>query len=402
MTIRTQIHEASAISKAVPIALLLIVSLALRPGIVSIGPILLAIRRHYGLTYSEAALLTSIPDICMGLFVLCVPAISRKVGVERTVLFSLLLLSIAIVLRATAGSIFLLLFWTTLVGIGIAIAGALIGGWIKEHFADVSSQFMGIYAGGLSIGATLAAGCTGYVANQLSSWRYGAGVWCVVSLIALASWARLVQEARHGASRFAGHKAKVRTEIVLPWREGRAWLLAIFFGLSQFIAYACLAWLAPWNNEMQASWIPGGMMLGVFTLLLAAGSFAAGWFASSGRDRRNSLAFATIISVVGFLGLAFAPKSWPALFVILIAFGQGMCFALGMMLPLDHAREASDAHAWTMFVLCVGYMIAALGPLSFGFLRDQSGGFFYSWSLLLLICLLMLAMIPFLKREISR
>ncbi|MFP6560162.1 CynX/NimT family MFS transporter [Paraburkholderia sp. B3] len=397
MNTRTRTDERPATSLLAPIVLLLIVSLALRPGIVSIGPILLSIRQHFRLTYSEAALLTSIPDVCMGLFVLCVPALSRRLGIERTIALSLLLLGLAIFFRALATSAPVLLFWTALVGIGIAVAGALIGGWIKEHFADQASLFMGIYAGGLSIGATIAAVGTGYIAALFKNWRYGAGMWCVIAVTALASWSYLARHMRRQTAHPADQKA--RAEIALPWHEGRAWLLAVFFGLSQFVAYACLAWLAPWNNEEHMSDIPGGLMLSVFTLFLAAGSFAAGGFAGKSGDRRLWLLLGTIISAVGFLGLAFLPSTWPTLFVVAIAFGQGVCFAMGMMLPLDNAAKASDGHAWTMFVLCIGYMIAALGPLSFGFLRDWRGEFSDSWLLLLAISLAMLAMIPSLKRK---
>lgn len=52
-----------------------------------------------------------------------------------------------------------------------------------------------------------------------------------------------------------------------------------------------------------------------------------------------------------------------------------------------------------MFVLCTGYMIAALEPLSFGFLRDWRGGFLASWLLRFAVGVLMLAMTPLLKRD---
>lgn len=284
MNTRTRTDKRPATSLIAPIVLLLVVSLALRPGIVSMGPVFLAIRQDFRLTYSEAALLTFIPDVCVGLFVLCVPAFRRRLGIERMIALSLLLLDLAIFLRAFAASTHMLLFWTTWVSIGIAVAGALIGGWIKEHFAHQTSLFMGVYAGGLSIGATIAAFGTGFIAALFTNWRYGAGTWCVVAVTALASWSYLARRIRHPTARPAPQKA--RAEIALPWHESRAWLLAVFFGLSQFIAYACLAWLAPWNNELPVSRIPGGLMLSVFTLFLAAGSFAAGGFAGKSGDRR--------------------------------------------------------------------------------------------------------------------
>jgi MFS transporter, CP family, cyanate transporter len=378
---------------------LLVLSFALRPGIVSIGPVLLRIRQDFGLSYSEVSLLTSIPDVCMGLFVLCVPKISRRLGADQTVLLSLLLLGVAIVLRALTHSTNLLLFWTTFVGIGISISGALVGGWIKQHFPQESSLFMGIYAGGLSIGATLAAGATSYVANASGSWRVGVGIWSILILTAIASWSYLAR--RVNASSSNRLQRDTRTAIELPWRSKRAWVVALFFGLSQFIAYACLAWLAPWNSETGSSEISGGPLLCLFTIFLAAGSFAAGAVADKLADRRLSLALATVCTMAGFVGLAFAPTSYPIAFVVMIAFGQGMCFALGMTLPLDNAKTPGEAHAWTMFVLCVGYMIAALGPLCFGFLRDWTGRFFDSYLMLLIVSSIMITVVPLLKRSTS-
>jgi CP family cyanate transporter-like MFS transporter len=401
MSAQIQISRGSEKHRAVAIFCLLVLSFALRPGIVSVGPLLLKIQQDFGLTYSEASLLTSIPDVCMGLFVLCVPAISRRLGANQTVLLSLGLLGAAMLLRAATHSTHLLLFWTMFVGIGIAIAGALIGGWIKEHFPHESSLFMGIYAGGLSIGATIAAGTTGFVAESWGSWRIGAGMWCVLAVTAIVSWSFLTRRF-NGAVSGANAKQSTSATIALPWRNKRAWLLAIFFGLSQYIAYACLAWIAPWNSEVHASSVPSGLMLSLFTLLLAAGSFAAGAAAGRFADRRGLLAVGTVVTVAGFAGLAFAPHALPTVYIVLIAFGQGICFALGMTLPLDYTDNAKEAHAWTMFVLCIGYMIAALGPLSFGFLRDRSGGFTASYAVLVLVSVLMLAMIPFLKRPEHR
>jgi CP family cyanate transporter-like MFS transporter len=346
--------------------------------------------------------MTSIPDLCMGLFVLFVPKISQTLGSNRTITASLVLLGAAILLRATAHSTPILLIYTTFVGIGIAVGGALIGGWIKTHFPEESSLFMGIYAGGLSVGSTIAAVATSHIAEKFGGWRVGSGAWCVVAVAAVASWMYLTRhfETLIGACASGGSKVAVRSTIKLPWFSRRAWLLAIFFGLCQFVAYACIAWTAPWNSEVHASKIPGGEMLSLFMLFLAAGSFAAAVYGGTPDDRRRSLMFSAVLSTLGFAGLAFAPNSYPAIFVIMVAFGQGMCFALGMVLPLDNTNTAEDAHAWSMFVLFVGYLVAAAGPLAFGFLRDRTGQFFDSYILLIIVSLAMMTLIPFLKRHL--
>lgn len=283
-----------------------------------------------------------------------------------------------------------------MVGMGIAIAGGLMGGWIKKHFPDESPLFMGLYAGGLSVGATIAACGTGLISDATGSWRVSVGVWCILGVTAVVSWLSLSRRLSTGRDRDA--RVASRTTIKLPWGNRRAWLLALFFGLCQFIAYACLAWIAPWNFEVHASKIPSGMMLGLFTLLLAAGSFAAGALARRTSDRRGLLAIGSAMTAIGLSGLVFAPSFLPSVFIALIAFGQGMCFALGMTLPLDFVDTPEDAHAWTMLVLFAGYLIAALGPFIFGYLRDHAGAFSHSFVTLLSVSLVALVLTPLLKR----
>jgi CP family cyanate transporter-like MFS transporter len=116
---------------------LLVLSVALRPAIVSIGPILLLIQQQFQLSYTQAALLTSIPDVCMGVFALMAPNVSRRFGTDRCVIVALALLGVAMLLRAVSPDPLFLLGSTFFASVGIAIAGALIGGWIKTHLPIV-------------------------------------------------------------------------------------------------------------------------------------------------------------------------------------------------------------------------------------------------------------------------
>ncbi|MDR9754264.1 MFS transporter [Pseudomonas sp. SZMC_28357] len=374
---------------------LLILALALRPAIVSIGPVLLQIQQHFQLSYAQASLLTSIPDVCMALFALLAPGIARRFGADRTVIAALILLGAATLLRALSDSTAALLSSTVLVGVGIAIGGALIGGWIKTHFAHRASFFMGIYAAGLSVGATVAAVSTEFFAQLGGSWRLGAGVWAVLCVAAVLSWRIL-------ATRFATAKpaaapvAPVKP-IGLPWSQPKAWLIALYFGLSQFIVYALFAWLAPAATEWHVASISPGALLGLFTSVFAVASFAMGSLAGRSNDRRVWLAIATALTAAGLAGLY--AQTGLIIAVMLIAVGLGMAFTLAMTLPLDNVHSAAEANTWTVLMLFVGYLIAATGPIVFGYLRDHTGGYALSCLLLLVVSLLMLALTPLLKPQ---
>ncbi|MNR84396.1 putative transporter YycB [compost metagenome] len=385
----THTHRATAIIG------LLILSLALRPGIVSIGPILLQIQNEFALSYTKSSFLIAIPDVCMGVFALFVPRIARSFGSDRSVIAALALMAAAMIARAFSESVFALLFSTLLVGIGIAISGSLVGGWIKAHFPREASFFMGIYAAGLSIGATAAAVLTDYVAQINDDWRLAAAMWAGFCAAAIISWRMLIKKFPSAQTEQASQQKNSR--LSLPLTNSKAWMIALYFGISQFIVYACFAWISPSSAEMNIHAVSPGVILAIFTATFAIASFAAGAIARKSPDRRGWLTLSAVLTGVGFSGLSFWPQAWPLLCVILIALGQGICFPLVMTLPLDNTTTPSDANLWTVFMLFIGYLIAALGPISFGALRDYSGNYGAPYGLLLAATVVLLLITPMLK-----
>jgi CP family cyanate transporter-like MFS transporter len=378
---------------------LLILSIALRPPIVSIGPVLDSIQKSFSLSYTQASLLTAIPDVCMGVFALVAPRVARKLGTDNAVVAALALLCIAMVARALAGSASALLLFTVFTGIGIAISGSLIGGWVKQHFAHDASLFMGIYSAGLSVGATVAASASGYIAQSLGGWRVAVALWSVLCVTAILSWRRLARRFQVAANGNDDqvHERRSPATVRLPWRNIQAWRVAIYFGASQFIVYACFAWLASSSAEMHIEALSPGLVLGLFTCVFAISSFVMGLKAGRSNDRRGWLALASVITAAGIGGLAVAPTSWPVLCIVLIAVGQGMCFTMAMTLPLDNTHTPAETNAWSVFMLFIGYLVAALGPLTFGFLRDRTDGYFASYLMLFLVAVGITLMVPLLR-----
>ena len=107
----------------VAIAAIVFVAIVLRPGIVSIRPILPAIRDHFRLSHALAALMTTIPDFLMGLLALPTPALAHRFGRDRLVIAALSLLVASIAVRTLAPNTTMLLLATAGVGAGIANAG---------------------------------------------------------------------------------------------------------------------------------------------------------------------------------------------------------------------------------------------------------------------------------------
>ena len=244
---------------AVAIAAIVLVAIFLRPGIVSIGPILPAIRDAFGLSHTTAALLTTIPDFLMGLLALPTPWLARRFGRDTVVIAALSLLSVSIGTRAFAPSATVLLLATAGVGAGIAVAGTLIAGFIKASFPTKTALLMGIYAMALSTGSTASAALTGPVAAGTSgSWRLAAGMWALLGITAIPAWLVVAR----GARRSPGVPSAV---VALPVRNGTAWRIALYFAFDNFLFYGFVSWTASIYREGGYSAPAAGLVLAAFT-----------------------------------------------------------------------------------------------------------------------------------------
>lgn len=78
---------------------LLLASFNLRPAVTSLGPVLPEVMRSTGMAVAAASVLTTLPALCFGLFAPLAPLLARRLGMERTVLSMVLLLSAGTLLR---------------------------------------------------------------------------------------------------------------------------------------------------------------------------------------------------------------------------------------------------------------------------------------------------------------
>jgi CP family cyanate transporter-like MFS transporter len=361
----------AVIPAGLAIAAIIFVAVDLRPGIVSIGPALPSIRDAFHLSNGTAALLTSIPDVLMGLLALPTPWLARRCGRDRVMLLALALLLASIGLRAFAQNAPLLMVSTAGVGAGIAIAGTLIGGFIKAEFPSRLAVVMGVYATALAVGSVAAAALTSPLAgNHPDGWRFATGVWSLLGIGAILFWS-MVKVRAANRNRAA---TEVANHVPLPLNEGIAWAITIFFGVNNLLFYAFLAWTVTIYRELGYSDVKAGLILATFAVASLLGNPVFGALSRS-RDRRGWLAGASLICCIGLVGLAMAPQSAPYLWVSLIAFGQAGGFTLGMTLPLDNTNTVQETDMWNAFTLTFGYLIAASGPILVGILRDLTGSF---------------------------
>jgi CP family cyanate transporter-like MFS transporter len=165
----------------------------------------------------------------------------------------------------------------------------------------------------------------------------------------------------------------------------RAWTLGIFFGLVNGGYTSLVAWMPAYYQQLGRGVTESGALLAMLTVFQASSALllpmAAARF-GRGRDRRPWLALGLAAQLAGFGLLLVAPLAAPLAVVALLGGGLGGVFALSLVLTLDHADDPALAARLVAFVQGVGFVIAAAAPIVAGIVRDASGGFTVSWSML--------------------
>ena len=111
--------------------------------------------------------------------------------------------------------------------------------------------------------------------------------------------------------------------------------------------------------------------------------------------RRLLLLIGTLLSMLGLAGAAFAPLAAPWVWAILTGLGLGVQFTAALTLPVDYGADPDEVGRLTAMVMIVGYLLASIGPVAIGWLRDVTGSFEVPFATL--VALVLVLTIPVLR-----
>jgi CP family cyanate transporter-like MFS transporter len=345
-----------------------IVGLNLRPILASVGPLFSVLQREAGLTATQFSLLTSLPVAMMGLAALCGPWLLARVGAVRGIMFGLLILLVACLLRGFSASPASLMGTALLGGASIGTIQALMPALIKKEYAQMASTVMSLFSTGIMAGAAVAAAS----AEPLFSWltlKPALAMAGLLALLALILWLTLV---KHPQEEKTAHET-------VTLSSSRTGLLLLFFGVGTGAYTLVLAWLPPFY--IQAGWSArsSGYMLAWLTLTEVVAGFAVSALIGKFPDRRVPLIAVLLLLLAGLLCLVFAPGTTPVLSTLLLGTGIGALFPLSLIVTFDHARTPAQAGKLLSKVQGGGYMIAALMPLIAGVVSDSAVSLTSAW-----------------------
>ncbi|MGO4527909.1 CynX/NimT family MFS transporter [Paenibacillus sp. 2TAF8] len=360
---------------------LFIAALNLRPIITSVASMMSMIQTELGISALTASLLTTLPVLCMGLFAPVATTLSQRIGLERTIFISLLLITIATALRSVDQSVAVLLATALVGGIGISFAGPLLSSFIKKYF-PASPGIVSIYSVSMTIGAALASGLTIPIYNQNQhNLSLALSCWAAFGFIAVIFWTLLIRKNKPSSSR--------SQRVKLPLGNKKAIQFTLFFGFMASMFYSLTAWISPIALSFGYSSPNAAMLLTVFTLIqVPVALLIPNLVNRSGKIKL----WLVLCSVSELIGLVLLLSPVPMLLaVIFLGIGAGGLFPLALMLPIMATNTAEEAGSWSAMSQMGGYIMGAFGPLIIGWIFDLSGRFNVSIVAMLVIVMLMIS-----------
>ncbi|MDH6596520.1 CynX/NimT family MFS transporter [Bacillus aerius] len=362
------------------LAALFLAALNLRPIITSVASMMSMIQSDLGVSALTASLLTTLPVLCMGVFAPVATKLSRRFGLERTLFFSIFLITIATGLRGTSQTVTILLMTAFAGGVGISFAGPLLSSFIKKYFPK-SPGIVSVYSISMTVGAALASGLTIpiYLRSE-HNLPFALACWAVLGVIALILWlglARKNQQADHAD-----------VPLRLPLRNKKAIQFTLFFGFMSSMFYSLTAWISPIALDFGNSPQYAAMLLTIFTLIQIPVALLVPNIVNRLGKPKLFLILCSLSELIGLIFLLLPMPILPA--VIFLGIGAGGLFPLALMLPIIETRTPEEAGTWSAMSQMGGYIMGGFGPFLIGLIFDISGHFQAAIFAMLAIVMLMI------------
>ncbi|MGJ5814777.1 MFS transporter [Paludibaculum fermentans] len=337
---------------------------------------LTTLKTEFGWTNAQAGLVSSVTLIASAAGGIVAGAVSDRIGRRRTLIYTILLYSLASAGTATSRGIVDLVFWRALVGLGLGgewSAGATLvaESWPAEHRAKAVS-FM---QSGWALGYMAAAGLSAWILPAYG-WRalFLAGVFPALVTVFIR---RKVEEPEIWL------KSTEKASFLGIFRPpvGRRTLFATILATSVLFAYwGLFTWLPGFLSSpiaqggagmsiLKTSGFVFAVQMGAFYGYLCFGVLADRW------GRRPAFAFYVGVAALLTPLYGFAPRVSPMLLLLLGPcigfFGTGFFSLFGTMLAELYPTAMRGAGQG--FVYNFGRGLSALAPYAVGSLADRFG-----------------------------
>ncbi|MEO8314174.1 MAG: MFS transporter [Pseudomonadota bacterium] len=362
-----ELHAFRGVGRARLLAILM-VTLNMRGVITCVGPLLKDIQAHFGLNGTAAGLLTSLPLFAFGFLSPYAAPVARRIGMEKAIFVSMLLLIAGMGLRYFDGTAWLYL-GTAFIGCGIAFNNVLLPGLLRRDFPAQITVVTALFTAVLVTCGGLGSGIAIPLADW-GGWRFSLVSWVIPAVLAVVVW----------APQLRGHSAPVVASRSAPmWNQSIAWQVSLFMAFQSTAFYVMIAWFPSMMSELQGiSPARSGAILFIYQSFVLGSVMITPVFIHRLRDQRAIGVGLSTLILLGYAGLYFDPAhalGW----MIVMGMGAGGSLVLSITLFSLRVETATQSVALSGMAQAVGYTMAAVTPIFIGFIHDLT----HQWSLAL-------------------
>lgn len=399
---------------------ILLIAATLRLPVGALSPLSPLINADIPLSATALGVLGMLPPIGFAISGLAAPGVSRRLGLERTLLLAIVVMIVGHLLRAAAPGFVALVLGSLVLLLGAGFGNVLLPAAVKRFTPNSIGPMTAAYATIMAIGSAVPPLLAVPFAEGVD-WRFSLASWAIIATAAIVPWALLVVRARNARhARDARLAADAKTDpgsgatsgtepSVQPLepdahrfaalaRSRTVWGITIAFTVSSISAYVTFALLPVILEDVAGvTAAQAGSILALFAILGMPLAIVVPVLTARLATPTPILLASMALFGLGYGGLLLAPSFAPPLWVAAIGLGQvsfPMCLALFSL----RTRSAEMAANVSGFVQTVGYAVAAVSPLAIGALHEATGSWSPSLIVLLVVVAATIPAIPLLAR----
>lgn len=370
---------------------IILFALTLRTAVTSLTPVLSMVSEDLHFGASVVGVFGMLPTAMFAAAGIVTPALTSRIGLERTTLVAVAASAIGIGVRSLMGGTLGLLLFSCLALIGMGVGNVVLPPLVKRYFSENVATLSTVYLTCVQLG-TMVPALTAVPVAEAHGWRVSLAIWAILPIAAFLPWLGIVLARRgHDVADVTGEpETESATERGRVWRSPLAWGAAGMFGMTSLNTYAMFTWIPTILSDSGGSASLGGNMVALFS--------GVAFFATlviPGLCARMTNPFPLVVLflgcfVVGYLGLLFAPMTLTWVWVIAAGLGP-TTFPMALTLVNLRTRTGAGSASLSGFMQGVGYLVACAGPLGFGLLHEATHGWVAPF-LMLAGCLVVLGL----------
>ncbi|GBG93786.1 cyanate permease [Ligilactobacillus salitolerans] len=354
----------------------------MRTPIGMVSPLLSSIQHSLGVPAGLLGSITTIPLLCFAFFSPFVPQLGRKYGNELVMFLAVLILAVGNYFRVFSTA--WLLGGTMLIGLSIAVLNVLMPVTIAQKYPQRVGVMTSLYTFSMTLFSALASGQSVVMAQRFG-WQKAMQSISLLALIGMVFWLPALK-GMHRAK--AGKKGGSSV-----WKARGAWYLSLFMGLQSLLFYTTLTWVPSILVAHGLSQGEASQLFGLMQLASLVPSYVVPILAYRFKRVRGIILTMTVSFLAG-IGLLMVPTaSFGLTVVIVIVLGAASNIAFSLTMALFSLKTSTPEQTGDIsgMAQAVGYVLAAIGPVSFGYLQHITG----SWTLPLSILLVVIIVLTF-------